>query len=89
MKIPVKMTAILIGATFLFVVAKSVLAADQTTCPVMGGKITYRLFSDVAEKRVFFCCPGCKQIFEKDPEKYFQKMKELGQDPLDISALSK
>lgn len=27
-------------------------------------------FSDYKGNRYFFCCPGCKPAFEKNPEKY-------------------
>jgi len=43
----------------------------QTTCPVMGGKITSTSFVDYQGQRVFFCCPGCEDSFLAAPEKYF------------------
>lgn len=45
----------------------------QTTCPVMGGKITRDSYVDYEGQRVYFCCPGCKEDFLKDPDKYFEK----------------
>lgn len=45
----------------------------QTTCPVMGGKVTHDSYVDYEGQRVYFCCPGCKGDFLKDPEKYFEK----------------
>jgi len=45
----------------------------QTTCPVMGGKITSTSFLDYQGQRVYFCCPGCEGSFLKDPEKYFEQ----------------
>ncbi len=44
----------------------------QTTCPVMGGKITSMSFIDYQGQRIYFCCPGCEGSFLKDPEKYFE-----------------
>jgi YHS domain-containing protein len=44
----------------------------QTTCPVMGGKITSTSFIDYQGQRVYFCCPGCEGSFLADPEKYFE-----------------
>ena len=54
------------------------LAKLQTTCPVMGGKIDPKLFADYAGKRVYFCCPGCKAPFLKDPGKYIKKLEDEG-----------
>ncbi|HUT33476.1 MAG TPA: hypothetical protein VNE39_08365 [Planctomycetota bacterium] len=54
------------------------LAKLQTNCPVMGGKIDPKLFADHAGKRVYFCCPGCKAPFLKDPEKYIKKLEDEG-----------
>lgn len=88
MKSVKKIIAITLVSAFLFVTGSALFAAEQTTCPVMGGKITYRLFSDFNGKRVFFCCFGCKPIFEKDPERYLEKLKEIGQEPMDISNMS-
>ena len=55
--------------------------APQTTCPVMGGAINKQLYSDYKGQRVYFCCMACPPQFEKDPEKYINKLKEMGQDP--------
>jgi YHS domain-containing protein len=46
----------------------------QTVCPVMGGKINKDLFVDYQGQRIYFCCPGCKQAFLKEPEKYMKKL---------------
>ncbi|MDI6854497.1 MAG: YHS domain-containing protein [Deltaproteobacteria bacterium] len=53
----------------------------QTACPVMAGNIDKNLFIDYQGQRVYFCCPGCVDVFKKDPEKYLQKMKEAGIEP--------
>lgn len=51
--------------------------AVSAVCPVMGTKIP-----DVCRaagksvykgKTYYFCCPGCKPEFEKNPEKYVKK----------------
>lgn len=46
-------------------------------CIVMGEKVDMAaaesdadLHSDHEGKRYYFCCPGCKPKFEKDPEKF-------------------
>ncbi len=51
---------------------------QQTMCPVEGMKINKQLYSDHRGERVYFCCEGCIETFEKDPEKYIRKMKEDG-----------
>ncbi|HEB70416.1 MAG TPA: YHS domain-containing protein [Desulfobulbus sp.] len=56
-------------------------AAPQTTCPVMGGKINKKLYADYKGQRVYFCCLGCPPEFKKNPEKYIQKLKKMGQEP--------
>jgi Cu(I)/Ag(I) efflux system membrane fusion protein len=50
----------------------------QTHCPVMGGKIDRKVFTDYRGKRIYFCCPGCDATFKKDPEKYLEKLREAG-----------
>jgi YHS domain-containing protein len=51
----------------------------SAVCPVMGTKI-----SDVSKaagksvykgKTYYFCCPGCKPLFDKNPGKYIKKTK--------------
>ena len=51
---------------------------EQTTCPVMGGKIDKTVYFDHAGKRVYFCCAGCPAQFKEDPEKYVKKMEDEG-----------
>ncbi len=56
---------------------KQVSEANNKLCPVMGNKIQ----KDKAVKveyngKVYnLCCAGCMTAFEKDPEKYIEKMK--------------
>ena len=52
-------------------------AAEQTTCPVMGGAINKDIFIVYKGKKVYFCCPGCKPEFEKNPEKYLAKLPQF------------
>ncbi len=61
--------------------ATAALAEPQTTCPVMGGTITKKLYADHDGKRVYFCCAYCDGVFKKDPQKYLDKLKEQGQEP--------
>ena len=46
----------------------------QKTCPVMGGTVDPNVFVDHEGRRVYFCCPGCKGTFRKDPGKYLSKL---------------
>lgn len=48
----------------------------QTTCPVMGGKIDKDIYVDYQGRRVYFCCPGCPEKFNEDPEKYLAKLEQ-------------
>jgi YHS domain-containing protein len=52
-------------------------AIEQTTCPVMNGKINKELYTEYKNKKVYFCCAGCKEKFEKEPEKYLSKLPQF------------
>ncbi len=52
-------------------------AIEQTVCPVMGGAINKSMFTEYKGKKVYFCCAGCKGKFEKDPEKYLDKLPQF------------
>ncbi|MEW6534182.1 MAG: YHS domain-containing protein [Candidatus Auribacterota bacterium] len=70
-------TLLLCNATFLF-------AGDaQEECPVMGGNVNKEIFADYNGKRVYFCCSGCVDAFNKDPEKYLKVLEEQGVEPAD------
>lgn len=82
---------ILIAIAFTFLVGSlSFLSADtpdkgnQTLCPVMGNAVNNEIYSDYDGQRVFFCCEGCRAPFEKEPEKYLKKMKEMGIEPMKL-----
>lgn len=49
----------------------------QTTCPVLGNPIKKEIFVDYQGKRVFFCCPECKEKFIADPQKYLPKLPQF------------
>jgi YHS domain-containing protein len=51
---------------------------DQTLCPVGGGKIDPKVFTEYKGKRVYFCCEGCIEPFKKNPEKYVKKLPQFG-----------
>ena len=50
----------------------------QTVCPVEGGEINRMLFADYDGKRVYFCCKGCPEAFQKAPAKYIRKLEQQG-----------
>jgi YHS domain-containing protein len=49
---------------------------DKIICPVMGNEVKdpeNAPKSVYKGKTYYFCCPGCKEPFDKDPEKYINK----------------
>ena len=50
---------------------------QQTICPIMGGAINKNIFTEYKGKKVYFCCAGCKEKFEKEPEKYLDKLPQF------------
>jgi len=45
----------------------------KASCPVTGEQFAIAkdtLHSEHKGKHVYFCCPGCKKTFDKDPDKY-------------------
>ena len=56
-------------------------AQAQATCPVLGGNINKDVYVDYKGQRVYFCCAACIPEFQKDPEKYLEKLKAQGITP--------
>jgi YHS domain-containing protein len=52
-------------------------AKEQTTCPVMGGAINKAIFVEYQGKKVYFCCAGCPETFQADPQKYLSKLPQF------------
>jgi len=52
---------------------------EQTACPVMGAPINKALFTEYKGKKVYFCCPGCEEKFQAEPEKYIAKLPQFNQ----------
>ena len=54
-------------------------AESQSTCLVMGNPVDKKraeengLFRDYSGERYYFCCNGCPEKFDKDPEKYLSQ----------------
>lgn len=57
--------------------APTVATAEQTTCPVMGGAINKAIFVEYQGKKVYFCCAGCPEAFQADPQKYLAKLPQF------------
>ncbi len=55
-------------------VAKTI---EQTTCPVMGGKIDKDIFVEYKGQKVYLCCAMCEGKFKADPEKYISKLPQF------------
>ena len=76
--------SILIGALLLSgMTVSQAQAADkkgkpQTICPVQGGEIDKSIYTDYKGYRIYFCCKGCPEEFNQDPEKYMKKLRESG-----------
>jgi YHS domain-containing protein len=52
-------------------------AIEQTTCPVMGGKINKDIFVEHNGQKVYFCCKACVSKFQKAPEEYLSKLPQF------------
>lgn len=50
---------------------------EQTTCPVMGGKINKDIFVEHKGQKVYLCCKACVSKFQADPEKYLAKLPQF------------
>ncbi|MFH2001059.1 MAG: YHS domain-containing protein [Planctomycetota bacterium] len=50
----------------------------QTNCPILGDKIDKAVYLDYQGKRVYFCCPGCKEKFMEKPDRYIKIMESQG-----------
>ena len=57
---------------------KPLAGKTQVACPVRGGKINKDLYTDYKGQRIYFCCPGCPDIFKKDPDKYLKRCGSKG-----------
>lgn len=51
--------------------------AEQTTCPVMGGRIDRNIYTQYKGQRVYFCCAGCEERFLSSPETYVSKLPQF------------
>ncbi len=58
---------------------KTASSVEQTTCPVMGNAINKDIFTEYEGKKVYFCCPPCKEKFEQAPEQYIVKLPQFSE----------
>jgi YHS domain-containing protein len=49
----------------------------QKVCPVSGRPINTEYWTEYKDQTVYFCSPGCKAEFEKNPEKYESKLPQF------------
>jgi YHS domain-containing protein len=61
-----------------FILAEETVLKPQTVCPVLGRAIDKSVYVDYQAQRIYFCCPGCKETFGKNPEKFMKKIAEEG-----------
>lgn len=51
----------------------------QTQCPIMDEEIDPTSYGDLPSgQRIYYCCDGCDEKFQKDPKKYAAKLAEQG-----------
>ena len=68
------MLAPLLALTILAATAAKPIPATNTTCPVLGGKVTESSKTVIVRGREYrLCCAGCDTNLLKDPDKYLQK----------------
>ncbi len=54
----------------------------QTACPVSGKAIKTDVSVEYKGKKVYFCCPNCPAAFNKDPEKFIDKLPQFKEKPV-------
>lgn len=50
----------------------------QTICPVMKNPINKDEYIDIKGKRIYVCCPPCKDKIKANPDKYIKEMEKEG-----------
>jgi YHS domain-containing protein len=61
---------------------------NQTKCPVLGNDVNKSVYTDYQGNRIYFCCAGCIDAFNEDPQAYLQKMKDEGVELLKLNPQS-
>lgn len=49
----------------------------QTKCPVSGKQIDATKTAEHQGKKVYFCCGGCPDVFEREPEKFAKSLPQF------------
>jgi YHS domain-containing protein len=61
----------------------------QVKCPVMGGVVNPKVFTEHKGERIYYCCPGCDKRFQADPAKFMKKMPQISTDQVHCPATGK
>jgi len=64
-----------------FAAAAPAAGQAQAVCPVLGNKIDKNVYVDYQGQRIYFCCTGCVEPFQKNPPQYLKKLEEQGVTP--------
>jgi YHS domain-containing protein len=56
----------------------------QSTCPIMGFAVNKDLYADVKGKRVYVCCPPCRQKVKADPDAALKTIRKRGERAVDV-----
>jgi YHS domain-containing protein len=81
MKKPHLMVLVIIAAVFLTCAACAQEHQDgpgsiQKTCFIMkGNPVNPKIYADYNGYRIYFCCKDCLTVFNSNPEKYFNEMR--------------
>ena len=68
------MLAPLLALSILAAPAAKPVAATNTKCPVLGGKVTEKSKTVVVGDHEYrICCSGCDSTLLKNPDKYLEK----------------
>jgi len=54
-------------------------AVEQTICPVMKNPVNKDISVEYKGKKVYFCCQGCIEKFNAEPEKYVKDLPQFKQ----------
>ena len=52
---------------------------EQKMCPIMDAPVNKEFYTEYQGKKVYFCCPGCEDVFLKNPEDYLDKLPQFQQ----------
>ena len=59
--------------------AAQVQTIQQEKCPIMNAPINEEIYTVYQGKKVYFCCAGCDDTFNKNPEKYLSKLPQFNE----------